>query len=60
MDELEKRPEAKIIILTGGGDKAFIAGADITAFSGLNRVTAEQFALSIQSVLSKMEGSERW
>ncbi len=59
MDELEKRPEAKIIILTGGGDKAFVAGADITAFTGLNRVTAEQFALSIQSILLKMEGSKK-
>lgn len=59
MDELEKRPEAKIIILTGGGDKAFVAGADITAFTGLTRVTAEQFALSIQSILLKMEGSKK-
>lgn len=59
MDELEKRPEAKIIILTGGGDKAFVAGADITAFTGLTRVTAEQFALSIESVLLKMEGSKK-
>lgn len=59
MDELEKRPEAKIIILTGGGDKAFVAGADIKAFTGLNRVTAEQFALSIQSILLKMEASKK-
>lgn len=59
MDELEKRPEAKIIILTGGGDKAFVAGADITAFTGLTRVTAEQFALSIQSILLKMEASKK-
>jgi enoyl-CoA hydratase len=59
MDELEKRPEAKIIILTGGGDKAFVAGADITAFTGLTRVTAEQFAFSIQSILLKMEGSKK-
>jgi enoyl-CoA hydratase len=59
MDELEKRADAKIIILTGGGDKAFVAGADITAFTGLTRVTAEQFALSIQSILLKMEGSKK-
>ncbi len=59
VDELEKKPEAKIIILTGGGDKAFIAGGDITIFSELTKVTAEQFALSIQSVLLKMEGSRK-
>ena len=59
IDELEKKPEARIIILTGAGEKAFIAGGDITVFPGLNRVTAEQFALSIQSTLSKMEESRK-
>jgi len=59
VDELEKKPEAKIIILTGAGDKAFIAGADITVFSGLDKAAAEKFALSIQSVLSKMEESHK-
>jgi enoyl-CoA hydratase len=59
VDELEKKPEAKIIILTGAGDKAFIAGGDITVFSGLDKVAAEKFALSIQSVLSKMEESRK-
>jgi enoyl-CoA hydratase len=59
VDELEKKPEAKIIILTGAGDKAFIAGGDITVFSGLDKEAAEKFALSIQSVLSKMEESRK-
>jgi enoyl-CoA hydratase len=59
VDELEKKPEAKIIILTGAGDKAFVAGGDITAFVGLDRVTAEKFALSIQTALYKMEESQK-
>lgn len=59
IDELERKPEAKIIILTGAGDKAFVAGGDITAFVGLDRVTAEKFALSIQIVLYKMEESQK-
>jgi enoyl-CoA hydratase/carnithine racemase len=59
MDELERNPEAKIIILTGAGGKAFVAGADISMFPGLNRVTAEEFALSIQSVLTRMEKSPK-
>ena len=58
-DELNENPEAKIIILTGAGEKAFIAGGDIPVFLSLDRVTAEQFALSIQSVLSKMEESQK-
>ena len=59
IDELETDSEAKIIILTGAGDKAFIAGADIPVFSNLDKASAEQFALSIQSVLSKMEDSRK-
>lgn len=59
IDELETDAKAKIMILTGAGDKAFIAGADIPVFSDLDKVSAEQFALSIQSVLSKMEASRK-
>jgi enoyl-CoA hydratase len=57
IDELETDAKVKIIILTGAGDKAFIAGADIPVFLNLDKASAEQFALSIQSVLSKMEAS---
>jgi enoyl-CoA hydratase len=59
IDELENKIEAKIIILTGGGDKAFVAGADIPIFFDFDRRTAEEFALSIQSVLMKMEESRK-
>ncbi len=59
IDELETNSEAKIIIITGAGDKAFIAGADITVFSDLNKVSAEEFVLSIQSVLFKIEESQK-
>jgi len=59
VDELEVKPDAKIIILTGAGDKAFIAGADIPVFSDLNKVSAEKFVLSIQSVLFKIEESQK-
>jgi len=59
IDELEMNPEAKIIILRGAGDKAFIAGADIPVFSDLNKVSGEKFAHSIQSVLFKIEESQK-
>lgn len=59
IDELETDSEAKIIILTGAGDKAFIAGADIPVFSDLDKASAEKFVLSIQSVLFKIEESRK-
>lgn len=58
-NELEKKPEARVLIITGAGEKAFVAGADITVFSHFNKETAEQFALSIQSVLFKIEESQK-
>ncbi len=34
--ELEKTPEVRVIILTGSGEKAFVAGADIKEFADFN------------------------
>src|SRR3989441_736363 len=34
LDSLERAPESGVLILTGAGDKAFIAGADINEFEG--------------------------
>src|SRR5512136_2284975 len=41
--EFEADPEVKAIILTGTGEKAFVAGADIGEFSGLNAETGAHF-----------------
>ena len=32
--ELEKEPEIKVVIITGAGDKSFVAGADISEMRG--------------------------
>lgn len=44
MAELDSDPEVRVIVLTGAGDKAFSAGADISEF-GEYRSTPEQRAL---------------
>ncbi len=36
MDGLNSRPEVKVVILTGAGEKAFAAGADIASMSQMN------------------------
>ncbi len=38
-------PEVKVVILSGAGEKAFIAGADITEMQSLDALTARQFSL---------------
>src|SRR5206468_12315892 len=34
LDSLERSPESRVLVITGAGDKAFIAGADINDFDG--------------------------
>jgi enoyl-CoA hydratase len=45
----------KVIILTGSGDKAFVAGADISFMRDLNAIEGRNFALLGQRVFSEIE-----
>jgi len=44
LDELESDHEVRVIILTGSGEKSFVAGADIKEFSDFNQEKAEELA----------------
>ena len=55
LDELENDAEIRVIILTGAGDKAFIAGGDISHLAGLDADGARQFALLAQRVIDRIE-----
>ncbi|HRT61256.1 MAG TPA: enoyl-CoA hydratase-related protein [Syntrophales bacterium] len=58
-DELEARTEIGVAIITGGGTKAFVAGADIKGFEKLmgNRQGAINDSRRMQAVFSKIENS---
>ena len=58
-DELNKNDSVSVIILTGSGEKAFVAGADIKELNSLDMITAKEFAEFGQSVFSKIEKSEK-
>lgn len=47
--------DVRVAILTGEGEKAFVAGADITEFSGLNAIGAEALSVRGQDVFSLVE-----
>ncbi len=47
--------DARALVLTGGGEKAFVAGADIAAMAELDTLTAHGFAAFGQAVLNKLE-----
>ena len=58
LDSLEK-DSSKVIIITGAGQKAFSAGADIEYMSKIGSVEAEKYALRGHEVLNKIESIEK-
>jgi len=52
--DLEADPEVRCVVLTGGGEKAFVAGADIKAMESLSAVEAQRFAALGQRVLDRL------
>lgn len=57
LNELSKKSfaEAKILILTGAGEKAFVAGADIKELNNLTPDGAMKFARKGQGIFRKLE-----
>lgn len=49
-------PGVKALVVTGAGDKAFVAGADISEMSGLSPEQARAFALAGQRAFARLEG----
>ena len=45
----------RVVILTGNGDKAFVAGADIRELAGLSAAEGEEYALAGQNVFDFIE-----
>jgi enoyl-CoA hydratase len=55
LDQLEQDADVRVVILTGAGDKAFIAGGDIGHLATLDADGARQFALLAQRVIDRIE-----
>ncbi len=53
--ELQNDPEVGAVILTGAGDKAFVAGADISGLVELNPLEGKEFAEKGQAVFNLIE-----
>lgn len=51
----EESKKLRVMILTGAGEKAFAAGADIAELSRLNQATGEQLSVSGQKVMHRIE-----
>jgi enoyl-CoA hydratase len=54
-DQIAADDSIRGVILTGAGDKAFVAGADIAELAQKNSISGRDFALSGQATLNKIE-----
>jgi enoyl-CoA hydratase len=52
-------PEVRALVITGAGEKAFVAGADISEFVGLTPAEAEAMARRGQALLDRIEAFDR-
>jgi len=56
---LAKNQEVKGVIITGGGEKSFVAGADISEFLKVTGDTAVEFMTRGQRIFNKIEAFDR-
>ena len=59
MDEVDSNAEIKTVILTGAGQKAFVAGADISEFTGLSKEEGMALAKKGQDIFFRIENSAK-
>lgn len=53
--DLGRDPQVRAIVLTGGGEKAFVAGADISELADLDAPAAERYATDGQELMWRLE-----
>ena len=59
LDEVKNNAAIKSVIITGAGPKAFVAGADISEFGGLNKEEAMAMAKKGQDTFARIENSDK-
>ena len=55
VEAISKSQETRVVIISGAGSKAFIAGADITMFKGNSPIGIRKVILALQELLNKIE-----
>ncbi|MFH1153264.1 MAG: enoyl-CoA hydratase-related protein [Pseudomonadota bacterium] len=55
IDALQYRSDIRCVIITGAGDKAFCAGADLKERAGLTQDEVKKFILTIRSLLTAIQ-----
>jgi len=55
LDQVEADPNLKVLVLTGAGEKAFVAGADIAHMANFTPLQGRHFSLQGQALLFRLE-----
>ena len=55
LDEIAADEDIRVLVLTGAGDKSFVAGADITELATFNSLQAKNFATNGHSIINKLQ-----
>jgi 3-hydroxypropionyl-coenzyme A dehydratase len=59
IDIVSADDNAKVVVITGKGERAFCAGADIRYVANIDPIEAERYASSVHSMLNKIENLEK-
>lgn len=49
------RPEVRVVLITGAGEKAFCAGADLKERAGMTQTQVKEFIFTIRNLFSEIE-----
>lgn len=59
IDEIDADPEVRVLIITGAGDKSFVAGADIVWMYNMDQPGCRKFSAFGEYVMRKLELMEK-
>jgi enoyl-CoA hydratase len=55
LDKIAADENIRVLVLTGSGDKSFVAGADITVLATFNSLAAKNFAQNGHTIIAKLQ-----
>ncbi|MBW2592216.1 MAG: enoyl-CoA hydratase/isomerase family protein [Deltaproteobacteria bacterium] len=55
LEEIDANEDIRVLVLTGAGEKSFVAGADISEIAAFNTFQAKLFAGKGQSVINRLQ-----
>ncbi len=55
LDEIDASEDIRVLVLTGAGEKSFVAGADITELATFGPLQAKVFAKKGQAIISRLQ-----